>query len=182
MTSYARITDNLYLGSYTDAIDFADDFDIIINVAKECTNKSDYFYSYLDSPSEKICESFDDLSDIIQLYVAQNKKVLVHCFAGKSRSASFVIIYLIKYMNYNLNDAYKYVDSLRDIYPNLGFIEQMMDYEKKINHIENSTLNYDDIVIENIYNTFFISKEIIKDIYYVKNKNVQETINHIITL
>lgn len=101
--------------------------------------------------------------------------------AGKSRSASFVIIYLVKYLNYSLNYAYEYVNNLRDIYPNLGFVQQMIEYELKTTN--KSTLDYEQIVIDNISYTFpSVSKNIIKDIYKISNKNIDITINKIFSI
>lgn len=101
--------------------------------------------------------------------------------AGKSRSASFIIIYLVKYLNYSLNYAYEYVNNLRDIYPNLGFVQQMIEYELKTTN--KSTLDYEQIVIDNISYTFpSVSKNIIKDIYKISNKNIDITINKIFSI
>ena len=101
--------------------------------------------------------------------------------AGKSRSASFIIIYLVKYLNYSLNYAYEYVNNLKDIYPNLGFVQQMIEYELKTTN--KSTLDYEQIVIDNISYTFTsVSKNIIKDIYKISNKNIDITINKIFSI
>lgn len=60
-------------------------------------------------------------------------KTLVHCVAGVSRSASLCIVYLIKYEKMSLRQAYHYVKSARPIIrPNVGFWQQMCDYEKKL--------------------------------------------------
>jgi len=49
---------------------------------------------------------------------------------GKSRSVSFVIVYLMNHLNLNYEDAYKFVYSKRKmIYPNQGYIKQLKEYK-----------------------------------------------------
>lgn len=43
----------------------------------------------------------------------QYKTVYVHCTAGIFRSPQLVILYFIKFMNYNLQDAIKLIKSKR---------------------------------------------------------------------
>lgn len=183
--SYTKIIDNLYLGSYRDVLNKTyekENIDVIINVAEECKKKdmtAEYFYfPCQDIPTNLISTLFDEISDLIHSYRMQNKKVFIHCVAGKSRSVSFVIIYLMKYLNYSLNTAYEYVDNLREIYPNLGFVNQMMQYE--LNTTNQSTLDYDKVVIQNIFDTTgFISKEEVKEIYEQSNKDIDITLKTI---
>lgn len=57
----------------------------------------------------------------------------MHCMAGVSRSASLVMIYLVKYERMTLRQAYHYVKSARPVIrPNVGFWKQMVDYEKRL--------------------------------------------------
>ncbi len=59
-----------------------------------------------------------------------NFAIFVHCQMGKSRSATFIIAYLMKHMNMSLEVAYKKVKSSRSlVFPNLGFMRQLKDYE-----------------------------------------------------
>lgn len=49
-------------------------------------------------------------------------KVFVHCFAGRSRSSTSVIAYLMQETGMSLNSAFKLVKRRRPIvYPNPGF-------------------------------------------------------------
>jgi dual specificity phosphatase 12 len=182
---YTKIIDHLYLGSYNDVIKEyykEENISVIINVAKECKNMDEtveyYSYRYNDRPSENLYTNFDNIVDLIHSYRVMNKNVFIHCYAGKSRSATFVIVYLMKYLMYDLNTAYEYVNNLREIYPNLGFVNQMMRYE--MDKISKSTLDYDKIVVKYIYSiTGFISKEKIKEIYENEDKDVDKTIDRI---
>ena len=56
--------------------------------------------------------------------------VLVHCRAGVSRSASVVLAYMVRFANFNLNDAFVYLRAARPaVTPNLGFMEKLVAYE-----------------------------------------------------
>lgn len=182
---YTKIVDKLYLGSYNDIIkEYYKEINanVIINVAKECKrldNKLEYYYyGYYDSPSNNLYESFDEVADLIHRSIKSNKTVFIHCYAGKSRSATFVIVYLMKHCGFNLKSAYEHVNNLREIYPNLGFIDQMVQYE--LEKTNKSTLDYDKVVIEYIHSvTGFLSKEEISNIYYENNKNIDVIVNKI---
>ena len=57
-------------------------------------------------------------------------QVLVHCFAGVSRSASVVIAYLMRYHNMTYSQACAHVRDRRPwINPNPGFVNQLKRYE-----------------------------------------------------
>lgn len=189
MMELTKIIDHLYLGCYNDII--KNYFrkikpSVIINVAEECRNmlsyndNIDYYhYSYLDHSDEDISKSFDEVADLIHSYISEGKNVFIHCHAGKSRSVAFVLVYLIKYADFNLNDAFNYVDKLRcGIYPNLGFVNQLMKYETELTN--KSTLDYDSICIDYIQSTVgFSSKEEVIKYYTECNKDAYLTIDKI---
>lgn len=61
-------------------------------------------------------------------------KVLVHCQAGVSRSATITISYILRKTKLNAYDAYKFVKSKRDVVsPNLNFMGQLMTFEEALN-------------------------------------------------
>ena len=52
--------------------------------------------------------------------------IFIHCFLGKSRSASIIIAYLIKYCKYTYDEAFNYLKLRRRlIQPNLCFARQL---------------------------------------------------------
>ncbi|PRD21783.1 UNVERIFIED_CONTAM: Dusp4 [Trichonephila clavipes] len=64
---------------------------------------------------------------------AQNGKVLVHCQAGISRSATICIAYLMATKRLRMEEAYKYVKSRRKIVsPNFSFMGQLLTFENQI--------------------------------------------------
>ena len=62
-----------------------------------------------DTEESNIKDEIPAAIEFIRENIVSGKKILVHCFAGKSRSASVVIAYLMKYNNMNLGEALHYV-------------------------------------------------------------------------
>lgn len=58
-------------------------------------------YNIADFQNQQIIQYFDSNFEWIEERIAEGRNILVHCAAGVSRSASFVIAYLIK--KYNLS-------------------------------------------------------------------------------
>ena len=58
---------------------------------------------------------FPKITDIIHSYLTKNKIVFVHCYAGKQRSASIVVAYLMKYLRITLKNSIKLLESKRAI-------------------------------------------------------------------
>ncbi len=57
--------------------------------------------------------------------------MLVHCYAGVSRSASCVIAFLMQECGLTFIEAMAYVRKKRSIvFPNFGFQRQLMEFEK----------------------------------------------------
>lgn len=84
-----------------------------------------------DSLSENIKPVFERTLPIIHESIMGNKKVLVQCCDGTSRSAAVVIAYLMKYYNLSLIESLFYVKNIRHspTKPNLGFFVQLQDME-----------------------------------------------------
>lgn len=90
-------------------------------------------YKVMDSSAHKISEHFDDAHAFIEEARSKNCRVLVHCEAGISRSATIVISYMMKTQNLNLEQAYNFVKARRMIIsPNYGFMSQLMVYERQL--------------------------------------------------
>jgi protein-tyrosine phosphatase len=130
------ITPYLYLGDAGDAsnIKFLRSKKVvtIINCAKEIPNIFPQDFNYIrmdwdDLPNQNIQNSIQKVSDIIIDHMKSGRVVFVHCAAGISRSSSVVIFTLMKFHEWNYNQALKFV---RDLHPrtnpNLGFVEQLV--------------------------------------------------------
>ncbi len=84
-----------------------------------------------DEESDILC-LFEKTGEFIQKGLKEGN-VLVHCIGGVSRSASVVIAFLIGFENMPFQEALKFVQSKRkQVYPNQGFLEQILVYEEKL--------------------------------------------------
>jgi protein-tyrosine phosphatase len=56
----------------------------------------------------------------------KTKNILIHCYAGRSRSVTCIIYYLMKKYNYNYDQILNYIKNIKpDVGPNLGFEEEL---------------------------------------------------------
>lgn len=88
-----------------------------------------------DEENEEILCYLDEISDYIHQTLTTNPgaKLLVHCFAGHSRSASMVIAYLMKYHDMTYDEALDLVKKNRETAsPNDGFVTQLRSYGQKL--------------------------------------------------
>ncbi|OMJ91215.1 hypothetical protein SteCoe_6284 [Stentor coeruleus] len=89
-----------------------------------------------DNESEKISVYFQKAYDFIDNALESNiqgKKtvVLVHCAKGVSRSATIVIMYMMRAVGFSLNEAFAFIQKQREIIgPNAGFIKELEEFEK----------------------------------------------------
>ena len=79
----------------------------------------------LDSPGQDIFQFFEEASDWIDaaLRASPTNRVLVHCFAGKSRATTITCAYLMRKQGLSLRTALLQVRACRPIaFPNVGFV------------------------------------------------------------
>ncbi len=75
-----------------------------------------------------------DIKSADWIHANLERRVLVHCQAGVSRSAAICIAYLMKHVGMHLTDAYAVVKAARFIIdPNEGFMRQLKEYQTKLN-------------------------------------------------
>jgi len=86
-----------------------------------------------DRSSEQLNRYFVSTVKWIHEKLKRNACLLVHCFAGVSRSASIVIAYLISKHDFTFDSAFAYVKSKRPcICPNRGFTAQLRQFTKQL--------------------------------------------------
>ncbi|KAG7456339.1 hypothetical protein MATL_G00251180 [Megalops atlanticus] len=138
-----RILPHLYLGCQRDVLnkDLMQQNGIayVLNASNTCPKPDFIPESHFlrvpvnDSFCEKILPWLDKSVEFIERAKASNARVLVHCLAGISRSATIAIAYIMKRMDMSLDEAYRFVKEKRPtISPNFNFLGQLLDFEKKI--------------------------------------------------
>ena len=94
----------------------------------------------LDSPNQNMLQYIDRANKFINEALKDNiegeppkHKVLVHCFAGKSRATTFTLGYLIKERKITLKEGLEMCWKVRPIAaPNPGFMIQLKSLEKNV--------------------------------------------------
>ncbi|GFR57679.1 dual specificity protein phosphatase 18 [Elysia marginata] len=86
-----------------------------------------------DSDDQSLLSYLDDLVDFVSKAVSVGGKVVVHCMAGVSRSASVVLAYLVRERAMSLREAHDHVIACRPVIrPNMGFWAALVEYELNI--------------------------------------------------
>ncbi|CAB4419913.1 unnamed protein product [Rhizophagus irregularis] len=113
----------------------------ILNMAFECEDflgLKEKFDRYLklnvkDSVEEDVEKFLNIAVDFIERAQEDKAPVYVHCKAGRSRSVTAVLAYLIKSHQWTLRQAYDYVMEHRSgICPNIGFVTELMRIEESV--------------------------------------------------
>ena len=128
---YDKILPNLYLGS-SRALELHNTpnniyFDMIVNLIKPThilDNNIPKCKTFIRIPINDDSDDNDKLlSEIhetcilekIHTSLMKEENVLIHCFAGMSRSCTLVACYLIKYCNMDITSSIEYIKSKRPI-------------------------------------------------------------------
>ena len=137
---------NLYLGNYLTAqcLEWLKDQQIT-HVIALLSSKNDElikkyeemgvtfeFYRSFDIWDQDLTQYFEDSHKSLSDKLSKGN-VQVHCAAGRSRSATIVISYIMSQNKQTLEKAHEYVLSKKNnIDPNDGFLKQLKDYEISI--------------------------------------------------
>lgn len=151
------ILPNLFLGSahHASQKELLDKLGItaILNVSKTSPSAFANNYQYKniaidDNNRENISSHFDSAINFIEDVTSRGGKVLVHCRAGVSRSATICIAFLMRQKGYTLDEAYEYTKKRRSaISPNFNFLGQLLAFEhelaeqRQVNIINNNNNN-----------------------------------------
>ena len=129
-TKPTHIIDNIYIGNAYNAADYYTlkklGIKKIVNVSEEISN---YFPSEFEYYNIKVLDNEDGrlkphYNKFISFTNQSNKSednkdngnnILVHCFMGSSRSATLVVLYLMRNHHMTFEDAYKFIKNKRNI-------------------------------------------------------------------
>ena len=98
----------------------------------------------IDLSNQNIIKYFGECLNFIN----GEEKVLVHCMAGASRSATIVVAYLMWKEKMKYKDAMDFVKQKRFIiYPNFGFRDQLKKFEEELikNEYDINKISFDEI-------------------------------------
>lgn len=137
MTLYnpSHILGNLYLGDCNDAHTLANaggNEYLFLSCANEISlySMDGKKINLFDCKNDNLFDMLDDAANFIHEYVNE-RKILVYCKIGKSRSPIVIIYYLMKYKKYTFEEAQRLVRLRRPIIcPNHYFVHELIDYEK----------------------------------------------------
>jgi len=89
--------------------------------------------SNTESDNAILQEQINDILEIIHEYRKKNLGVLIHCYAGVSRSATVTCCYLIRYYKYNTDTGIFYIQYKRPVTfkPYANFENFLRFFEKK---------------------------------------------------
>lgn len=142
VNDFDKIIPRLYLGQ-READNHLNKFDLVINLDypnNGCKKKDMVISDFkpriikigmIDGCVDKrlMKKLFDFVGSQINSFIKKDKNVLVRCYAGRSRSCSFVIAYLMKYKKMSFDEAYDLVKRKRPcVEINKWFAKNLRNY------------------------------------------------------
>ena len=140
-THYTMITGQIAVGSLYSPYD---DFDVIVNMAFRYegdgftrhhitttteSGKTIYRIGIHDTPLEPLDRILPPLIPVLHQALHDHKRILIHCQAGMSRSASVAVALLAISQNLSFTEALSYVVLKRPIVkPNDGFMVMTREF------------------------------------------------------
>ncbi|XP_061679278.1 dual specificity protein phosphatase 8 isoform X1 [Syngnathoides biaculeatus] len=154
-----RILPHLYLGSQKDVLNkelmAQNGITYVLNASNTCPKPDFISESHFmripvnDNYCEKLLPWLDKTNEFIDKAKVSNCRVIVHCLAGISRSATIAIAYIMKTMGLSSDDAYRFVKDRRpSISPNFNFLGQLLEFEKGLRLLQALTSSSDDKILE----------------------------------
>ena len=147
----SQITNNIYLGNIYDAQNIEKLLSMGIRKVLSLITETELLryppeiehklINIDDFPRQNIIQYFGECL----LFIEDNKKVLVHCWAGASRSATIIIAYIMWKNQLEFMEAIKIIEQKRPIIkPNYGFVRQLEMFEKllKKNNYNINLINF----------------------------------------
>lgn len=91
------------------------------------------FFDLEDAPSANIAQYFEPMYEFVEKAKSARKRVLIHCGAGASRSATLCAAYLMRTKHWGVEDALKFLKEHRSkVNPNPGFLSALHEYSQSL--------------------------------------------------
>lgn len=146
--SVSEIVPNLWLGSIIIAKNNAFFQDHGIDIVVNCSTDIPFFSNFTKNVRVKVNDNeqlqemnkmkqyLEVMGDFINRNLQNHKKILVHCYAGKQRSATIIAGYLMKYAEMSLEDAIASIQSKRAsaFTPKPNFLQSLEEYKEVLEH------------------------------------------------
>lgn len=137
-----KIVDNLWLGSLASASNLEAlqerNIKTVVNTILGGVAMYPFDINYervklRDVEDEDIIAAIEKLVPIIHEKLQAGEGILTHCVQGRSRSATIVAAYLIRYHHMTAEEAVAFIkDKRTQVEPNPGYIRQLHEYEQKV--------------------------------------------------
>jgi hypothetical protein len=120
---------NLYIGSKGDAERQGNEFDHVVSVGEKLTNGDKIFEIYDSYHNENNMKTFRKAIDYVYNIMDKYEKILIHCYEGKSRSASVIIGVMMKH-GITFDKAWSILkERHKPAGPNIAFVKELRKSE-----------------------------------------------------
>jgi hypothetical protein len=133
------IIDNIYLGNCGHSeeelleLGISHIFNITPQTYRQYSSIIEYQLPIHDALDQNISDLFPEVLNKIKDLIDAGKKIYVHCYAGVSRSASLVILYIMIFYRKTFEESFRYVREKRFcVQPNPYFVQQLKEMETVI--------------------------------------------------
>ncbi|CAF1212366.1 unnamed protein product [Didymodactylos carnosus] len=130
-----------------------------------------------DVSSTDLLTQFDQCYQFIDLATRNEQNVLIHCYAGRSRSGTIALMYMMKKYKMTMDEALEILIKQRpDISPNEGFQKQLELFHSMNYQLDKSHLKYHQFQLECIRLQYI-------ERYGIKNKNeLKDKLCHLLSV
>ena len=145
--SYVEVLPNIWLTDFKATKNYkflqSKKIELIVNCSKDLEFNNKYNCKCIrlsvsdnlqEEEIDRLYKYFFEIVPIIYEFFCKGKPILVHCYAGKQRSASVIVAFILKYTNLTLRDSISYLKlKKKNIFtPCNNFIKALEKYENKV--------------------------------------------------